>query len=100
MVDANLAAIVLAPSDEVTRKTLSNLEEIKTRNCTVVGVGDESNKDLESLCDIFVGVPKCSAAVAPMIYTLVMQLLAYGLAHKLGREIDKPRNLAKSVTVE
>jgi len=100
MVDANLAAIVLAPSDEVMRKTLSNLEEIKTRGCTVVGVGDEDNRDLKSLCDVFVGLPKCSPVVAPVVYGVVMQLLAYGLAHKLGREIDKPRNLAKSVTVE
>jgi glutamine---fructose-6-phosphate transaminase (isomerizing) len=100
MVDKDLAAIVLAPNDEFTRKTLSNLEEIKTRSCTIVGVGDEDNKDFKSLCDIFVGVPKCSSVVAPMVYVLVMQLLAYGLAHELGREIDKPRNLAKSVTVE
>lgn len=100
MVDANLAAIVLAPDDEFTRKTMSNLEEIKTRGCVVIGVGDEANRDLQKLSDVFVGIPKCSSATAPMMYVIVMQLLAYGLAHELGREIDKPRNLAKSVTVE
>lgn len=100
MVDSNLAAIVLAPDDEVMRKTLSNLEEIKTRNCMVIGVGDESNKDLRELSDVFVPMPPCSVVVAPMLYVVVMQLLAYGLALKLDRNIDKPRNLAKSVTVE
>lgn len=100
MVDKDLAAIVLAPDDDVMRKTLSNLEEVKTRGCSVIAIGDESNRELKNLSDVFVGVPRSSLVTAPILYGVVLQLLAYGLAYKMGREIDKPRNLAKSVTVE
>lgn len=100
MVDENMTAVILAPPDELQAKTLSNLQEMKSRKAFIVGIGEEGDKAFESLCDRFIPVPKAIWGVAPMLYVVPLQLIAYGLAKHLGRNIDKPRNLAKSVTVE
>jgi glucosamine--fructose-6-phosphate aminotransferase (isomerizing) len=100
LVDADLVAVVLAPRDELLRKTMSNLEEIRSRKGFIVGVGEAGCDEFKSLCDHFVPMPKVSSFVAPIVYVLPLQLISYGLAEALGRNIDKPRNLAKSVTVE
>jgi glucosamine--fructose-6-phosphate aminotransferase (isomerizing) len=100
LVDKDLAAVVLAPRDELRAKTLSNLEEIKTRGAYIVGIGESEDKEFAALCDRYVGLPKTSWTSAPILYVLPLQLMAYGLAVKLGCNVDKPRNLAKSVTVE
>ena len=100
LVDKDLACIVLAPSNELFAKTLSNIEEIKSRGGYIIGVGDADNAELKKLCDQVIGLPKCDWASEPMLYVMPLQLIAYGLAKELGCNIDKPRNLAKSVTVE
>jgi glucosamine--fructose-6-phosphate aminotransferase (isomerizing) len=100
LVDKDLAAIVLAPTDELVSKTLSNLEEIKSRGAYIVGIGDASNSAFAKNCDEYIPMPSCDWGTAPMLYVLPLQLISYGLAVELGCSIDKPRNLAKSVTVE
>jgi len=100
LVDKDLAAIVLAPRDELHSKTLSNLEEIRSRGGKIIGIGEAGDEEFQSLCDDYIGLSKSSWASAPMLYVIPLQLISYGLAKSLGREIDKPRNLAKSVTVE
>jgi len=100
LVDKDLAAVVLAPKDGLRAKTLSNLEEIKTRGAYIVGIGEVGDREFESLCDRYIGLPPASWTSAPILYLLPAQLMAYGLAVKLGCNVDKPRNLAKSVTVE
>jgi len=100
LVDEQLTAIVLSPNDELKAKTLSNLEEIRSRKGKIIGIGDESASDFAKLCDEYIPLPKTSWATAPMLYTVPLQLIAYGLALALECNIDKPRNLAKSVTVE
>lgn len=100
LVDENLTAIVLGPRDGLLKKTLSNLEEIKSRNGKIIGIGEPNDQEFKSLCQGYIEIPKCDWSIAPMLYVLPLQLLAYGLAHCLDRDIDKPRNLAKSVTVE
>jgi glucosamine--fructose-6-phosphate aminotransferase (isomerizing) len=100
LVDKDLAAIVLSPTDELLPKTLSNLEEIKSRGARIIGIGEDNNSSFANLCDQYVGLPYTSWGTAPLIYVLPLQLISYGLARAMGREIDKPRNLAKSVTVE
>jgi glucosamine--fructose-6-phosphate aminotransferase (isomerizing) len=100
LVDKNLVAIVLAPTDELLPKTLSNLEEIKSRGAQIVGLGEAANQAFQKLCDVYLPMPKISWGLAPMLYVLPLQLISYGLAKKLECDIDKPRNLAKSVTVE
>jgi glucosamine--fructose-6-phosphate aminotransferase (isomerizing) len=100
LVDKQLAAIVIAPRDELHAKTLSNLEEIKSRGAYIVGIGERGDKAFEALCDEYIPMPRASWAAAPLLYVIPTQLISYGLAKQLGRNIDKPRNLAKSVTVE
>lgn len=100
LVDKDLAAIVLAPKDELHAKTISNLEEIRSRGGKIIGIGEAGDSEFSSLCDEYIGLSKCSWAAAPLLYTIPLQLISYGMAKKLGCDIDKPRNLAKSVTVE
>jgi glutamine---fructose-6-phosphate transaminase (isomerizing) len=100
LVDSNLTAIVLSPKDDLHSKTISNLEEIRSRGGKIIGIGEIGDRDFENLCDEYIGLAKSSWAAAPILYVLPLQLISYGLAKKLGCEIDKPRNLAKSVTVE
>ena len=100
LVDDKLVAVVLSPPDHVLSKTLSNLEEIKARGGHIIGVGEEGCAQFEKLCNRYIGLPKVSWGCSPLLYTVPCQLIAYGLAEALGCDIDKPRNLAKSVTVE
>jgi len=100
LVDKDLAAIVMAPPDEMRAKTLSNLEEIRSRGAYIVGIGEEKDTEFKKLCNTYIGLPKTTWTNAPILYVIPTQLISYGLAIKLGCNIDKPRNLAKSVTVE
>ena len=100
LIDTDICAIVLCPSDELARKTLSNLQEIKSRKGWIVGIGDRKYDEFRSQCDEYLSMPTAPFGIAPMLYVLPLQLAAYGLARQLGCDIDKPRNLAKSVTVE
>jgi len=100
LVDRDLAAIVLAPSDDLLSKTLSNLEEIRSRGAEVIGIGQQDNHAFQSLCHQYIGLPNLPWGLNPHLYVLPLQLISYGLAKSLGCSIDKPRNLAKSVTVE
>ncbi|MEO5668104.1 MAG: glutamine--fructose-6-phosphate transaminase (isomerizing) [Bdellovibrionota bacterium] len=100
LVDKDLAAIVLAPRDELHAKTLSNLEEIRSRGAYIVGIGEDKDMEFRKLCNAYIALPKTTWTTAPVLYVIPTQLISYGLAIKLGCNIDKPRNLAKSVTVE
>ncbi len=100
MVDENLAAVVLCPPDGLQDKTLANLEEIKSRRGYIIGIGQEGDTRVKQLVNEFIEMPKSMLEVNPILYVVPLQLMAYGLALELGQDIDKPRNLAKSVTVE
>jgi glucosamine--fructose-6-phosphate aminotransferase (isomerizing) len=90
----------LAPRDEYYEKTISNIEEIKARGGKILAVGTEGDKDLMALADDFIGVPPTSSIVSPFATTVPLHLLAYWIAVRKGTDVDQPRNLAKSVTVE
>ncbi len=79
---------------------LSNIKEMKARGAPIIGIGIEGDRELEEIVDIMVGLPKCHLFGGILMSSVVLQLLAYHTARMLGRDIDKPRNLAKSVTVE
>jgi glucosamine--fructose-6-phosphate aminotransferase (isomerizing) len=104
MIDQGMVVVVLAPQDSWRDKTVSNLEEVKARGAKIIGVGDSHDRDLQSLCDYWVPLPQGSQSIdvglLPFMLTPVVQLLSYYRALKKGTDIDKPRNLAKSVTVE
>ena len=79
---------------------LSNIQEIKARNAHVVGIAKKGNTRVKKVSDETIYIPACADEVAPVLSVVPMQLLAYYIAKLRKRDIDKPRNLAKSVTVE
>lgn len=100
IVDSDLAVVAFAPKNELWQKTLSNIEEVRSRGAEVIGVGDDRFEALQEISSVFVPMPDFSTILSPILYAVPLQLMSYGLAEHLGRNIDKPRNLAKSVTVE
>jgi glucosamine--fructose-6-phosphate aminotransferase (isomerizing) len=98
MIDPQMTTVVVAPRDHVADKVRSNIEQIRARGGPVVCVGN----DPESLrlADQAIEVPEIGAWLSPVLSVVPLQLFAYYLALSKGCDIDKPRNLAKSVTVE
>ena len=96
-----MPVIVIAPSDALFDKTASNLEEVAARGGRVIFFSDAKGaKRLTELARATVVLPEVSAVVAPILYAIPVQLLAYHVAVIKGTDVDQPRNLAKSVTVE
>ena len=116
MIDQDMVVVVLSPQDAWRDKTVSNLEEVKARGARIVGIGGERDHALKNLCQHFISLPEqemdrlqlSSGSLAksldptllPFLLTPVIQLLSYEIACLRGTDVDKPRNLAKSVTVE
>ncbi len=99
LLEEGSVVIVVAPDDEVRDKTLSNLQECRARGARVVLIHTEGDPIAEE-ADFAIAVPKTSRWFTPFLTVLPLQLLAYETALAMGRDIDRPRNLAKSVTVE
>jgi glucosamine--fructose-6-phosphate aminotransferase (isomerizing) len=101
LIDESVPVIVLAPNDDLFEKTLSNVEEVMARGGRVVMVSDAAGiARLSGRLFHGIAVPPCDPFVAPLLYAIPIQLLAYHVAVLKGTDIDQPRNLAKSVTVE
>jgi glucosamine--fructose-6-phosphate aminotransferase (isomerizing) len=100
LVDENLPVVVVATKDSYHHKTVSNIQEIKARKGKVIGVVTEGDDSTAALCDDVIIVPEADEIVAPMLSVVPLQLLAYYIGVAKGYDVDKPRNLAKSVTVE
>ena len=100
LADKKTLVIGLLSDSPTYEKTLSNLYEIRSRGSKVLGITYEGDKSAKSVCDEILYLPKTSEHIAPFLWVVPLQLFAYHVAKILGREIDKPRNLAKSVTVE
>ncbi|HRS02719.1 MAG TPA: SIS domain-containing protein, partial [Bacteroidota bacterium] len=90
----------IAPKDEIYDKILSNILEVKSRKGNVIAITDEGNDDLNNIADHIIYIPNTLPILTPILTVIPLQLLAYYTAKELGKDIDKPRNLAKSVTVE
>ncbi len=100
LVDDNLPVVVVAPQDEYYEKIVSNIQEIKARKGNVIAIVTEGDTGLKELANDVIQIPKSHPAVAPLLSVLPLQLLAYHIALLKGCNVDQPRNLAKSVTVE
>ena len=99
LIDEEMPVIALAPESEIAEKLVSNLEEVKARGGTLYVFSDPSiSMDLKS--GRLIKMPKCDFLLTPIIYTIPLQILSYEVALLRGTDIDQPRNLAKSVTVE
>jgi len=100
LIDENLPVVALVPGDGASRKILANIEEVRSRGGRVVLVGIEGARGLgEKADDVFL-IPDIHPLLAPLLFSLPLQLLAYHIAVLRGCDVDQPRNLAKSVTVE
>jgi len=93
-------SVFIAPDDSVFDKNVSNIEEVKARKGPVIAIGTEGNTKLAKVADDVLYVPLAPDFLSPILTAIPLQLLAYHTAVALGCDVDKPRNLAKSVTVE
>lgn len=100
LIDENMFVVCLAPKDSYYEKTMSNIEEIKARGGKIFAIGTEGDTDLEKISHEFIAIPPCSEIIIPFLTTVPLHLFAYWTALKKGCDVDQPRNLAKSVTVE
>jgi glucosamine--fructose-6-phosphate aminotransferase (isomerizing) len=100
LVDADLPAIVVVPRDRVYRKTVSNIEEVRVRDARVIAIATDGDEEIENVADEVLRVPGSDPLLSPLLTVLPLQLLAYHSGVLRGLDVDKPRNLAKSVTVE
>jgi glutamine---fructose-6-phosphate transaminase (isomerizing) len=98
LINASMPSVVVVPDDELLSKNISTIEQIKARGGPVVAI--TSAELPASLADAVIRVPRGEPELEPLLFNVPLQMLAYHIAAKLGRDIDKPRNLAKSVTVE
>ena len=100
LVSEETPSIFIAPQDAVFAKNLSNIEEVKARKGPVIAVGTEGDTELERVADDVILIPKAPDYLTPILASIPLQLFAYTIAVERGCDVDKPRNLAKSVTVE
>ncbi len=100
LVDEKFPTIAICPSDSIYEKMLSNIEEVRARRGPVLAIATEGNKDIGRSVDDVVYIPKTLEILTPMLAVIPLHLFAYYMAKSLGHDVDKPRNLAKSVTVE
>jgi len=100
LIDEKLPVVAVAPRDSVYEKMLSNIEEVKARSGIVLAVTDSDDPDLACKADAVIQVPRTHGLLSPLLMVVPLQLLAYHIALLRGCDVDQPRNLAKSVTVE
>ncbi len=100
LIDENFPSLFIAPVDSVYEKNLSNMQEIKSRGGKIIAITTEGNEKIADLADDVIYIPKTLEMLTPILSVIPLQLFAYHMAVLNGRDVDKPRNLAKSVTVE
>ena len=100
LIDDDMPVIFIAPMDDVYEKVVSNVQEVKARGGRLLGVVTEGDKDVAALADHVIEIPRCDDALAPLLSVVPLQLLSYRMAVLRECNVDQPRNLAKSVTVE
>jgi glucosamine--fructose-6-phosphate aminotransferase (isomerizing) len=100
LIDKDMPVVVLAPRDRLYEKTVSNLMEVKARHAPVIAFVAEGERELGRTADAVFTIPDTHPLISPILFTIPLQMLAYHVAVLRGADVDKPRNLAKSVTVE
>jgi glutamine---fructose-6-phosphate transaminase (isomerizing) len=100
LIDDQMPVVVIIPNDELFAKSLTNLKEVESRNGRIIAVTDHATDELRSVAADVLELPATSPMLTPVLMTVPLQLLAYHIAAERGTDIDQPRNLAKSVTVE
>jgi len=100
LLDKTFPTVVIAPRDRVYTKVINNIKEVKARDTLVMAIATEGDMEIDDIVDRVFYIPKTLDILYPILSVIPLQLFAYHIADKLGCDVDKPRNLAKSVTVE
>jgi glucosamine--fructose-6-phosphate aminotransferase (isomerizing) len=100
LIDPECASIFIVPDDDMKSKNLSNIAEVRARNGRVLAIATEGDTETARVADDVFYIPRCEPELTPFLSVIYLQFFAYYVALELGRDIDQPRNLAKSVTVE
>jgi glucosamine--fructose-6-phosphate aminotransferase (isomerizing) len=100
LIDKHMPVVVIATEQETYDKVVSNVQEVKTRNGKIISIVSEGDEVVKSMSDYCIEIPKTDELLSPLVASIPLQLLAYHIAVARGCDVDKPRNLAKSVSVE
>jgi glucosamine--fructose-6-phosphate aminotransferase (isomerizing) len=100
LIDENMPVVFIAPKDSTYEKILSNIQEVRARGGRIIAITDEGNGEIDKLVDHTIKIPRTIEMLTPILTSIPLQLLAYHIAVKKALDVDQPRNLAKSVTVE
>ncbi|MEY2719149.1 MAG: Glucosamine 6-phosphate synthetase [Bacteroidota bacterium] len=100
LIDENMPVVFIAPKDEIYDKIISNIEEVRARNGRVIAIADDDDEHIARVANHVIRVPRTIPMLTPILASIPLQLLAYYIAVERGCNVDMPRNLAKSVTVE
>ena len=100
LIDRELPTVVIAPHDDLYEKVISNIQQVKARGGEVIAIVTRGDKTISGIADHIIEMPKVIEQLSPIVAAIPLQLLAYHIAIKKGCNVDMPRNLAKSVTVE
>ncbi len=100
LISPEVPSVFIAPDDSVFEKNVSNIEEVRARKGPIISIATEGNEKIKKVSDDVIFIPPCPDFLSPLLTVIPLQLLSYHTAVHLGCDVDKPRNLAKSVTVE
>ena len=100
LIDEDMPVVFIAPKDIIYEKVITNMEEVKARGGKIIAIASEGDKQIQRYSDHVIYVPAVKKIFSPLLTVIPLQLLAYHIAVLRGCDVDQPRNLAKSVTVE
>jgi len=100
LIDEKMPVVFIAPQDRTYEKVLNNMEQVKARKGSIIAIATEGDKKIKKIADFVISIPKVKSYLYPIVTVIPLQLLAYHIAVLRGCNVDQPRNLAKSVTVE
>jgi len=100
LIDHEMPSVIIAPSDSLYDKIISNVQQVKSRGGAVVAIVSKGNTAMNDIADFCIEIPEVPECLTPIVASIPLQLLAYYIAVGKGKNVDQPRNLAKSVTVE
>ncbi|HON89173.1 MAG TPA: glutamine--fructose-6-phosphate transaminase (isomerizing) [Spirochaetales bacterium] len=100
LISPETPSVFLVSNDHLREKTISNMKEIKARGGLIIAIAEAGDEEVSSIADAYIGIPHCDTLFQPFLMVIPLQLFAYFCALELGKDVDQPRNLAKSVTVE
>jgi len=100
LIDSQFPTVAIATQDYSYEKVINNIQEIKARNGRILAIATKGDNSISDLVDDVIYVPRTVEVLQPIVNVIPLQLFAYHIADLKGRDVDKPRNLAKSVTVE